>query len=134
MIGKVIYGRLTTDAAVTGICGLNIFPDIAPQNVQYPFMVYTIINSLPVDFKDGQSNLEEITLQIDVYTNNYETTQTLANNVRNRLDRFVGTVNSISVQTIKYMSSDSQVYNADLNYVTSFISIKSKKVSGTEKT
>lgn len=115
MIGKVIYGRLTTDAAVTGICGLNIFPDIAPQNVQYPFMVYTIINSLPVDFKDGQSNLEEITLQIDVYTNNYETTQTLANNVRNRLDRFVGTVNSISVQTIKYMSSNSQVYNADLN-------------------
>ena len=115
MIGKVIYGRLTTDAAVTGICGLNIFPDIAPQNVQYPFMVYTIINSLPVDFKDAQSNLEEITLQIDVYTNNYETTQTLANNVRNRLDRFVGTVNSISVQTIKYMSSDSQVYYADLN-------------------
>jgi len=115
MIGKVIYGRLTTDAAVTGICGLNIFPDIAPQNVQYPFMVYTIVNSLPVDFKDGQSNLEDITLQIDVYTNNYETTQTLANNVRNRLDRFVGTVNSISVQTIKYMSSDSQVYNADLN-------------------
>ena len=115
MIGKVIYGRLTTDAAVTGICGLNIFPDIAPQNVQYPFMVYTIVNSLHVDFKDGQSNLEEITLQIDVYTNNYETTQTLANNVRNRLDRFVGTVNSISVQTIKYMSSDSQVYNADLN-------------------
>ena len=115
MIGKLIYGRLTTDAAVTGICGLNIFPDIAPQNVQYPFMVYTIVNSLPVDFKDGQSNLEEITLQIDVYTNNYETTQTLANNVRNRLDRFVGTVNSISVQTIKYMSSDSQVYNADLN-------------------
>jgi hypothetical protein len=115
MIGKVIYGRLTTDAAVTGICGLNIFPDIAPQNVQYPFMVYTIVNSLPVDFKDGQSNLEEITLQIDVYTNNYETTQTLANNVRNRLDRFVGTVNSISVQTIKYMNSDSQVYNADLN-------------------
>lgn len=115
MIGKVIYGRLTTDAAVTGICGLNIFPDIAPQNVQYPFMVYTIVNSLPVDFKDGQSNLEEITLQIDVYTNNYETTQTLANTVRNRLDRFVGTVNGISVQTIKYMSSDSQVYNADLN-------------------
>ena len=115
MIGKVIYGRLTTDTTITNICGLNIFPDIAPQNVQYPFMVYAIINSLPVDFKDGQSNLEEITIQIDVYTNNYETTQTLGNNVRNRLDRFVGTVNNISVQTIKYMSSSSQVYNADLN-------------------
>ena len=86
MIGKVIYGRLTTDAAVTGICGLSIYPDIAPQNVQYPFIVYTITNSIPVDYKDGQSNLEEINIQIDVYTNNYETTQTLANNVRNRLD------------------------------------------------
>ena len=83
--------------------------------MQYPFLIYTITNSIPVDYKDGKSNLEEINIQIDVYTNNYETTQTLANNVRNRLDRFVGTVNSISVQTIKYMSSDSQVYNADLN-------------------
>lgn len=115
MIGKVIYGRLSTDAAITGVCGTNIFPDIAPQNVQYPFMVYTIINSTPVDFKDGQSNLEEINVQIDVYTNNYETTQTLANNVRNRLDRFSGSVNGVSVQTITYISSDSQVYNADLN-------------------
>jgi hypothetical protein len=115
MIGKVIYGRLSTDVAVTGVCGLNIYPDIAPQNVQYPFIVYTIINSTPVDFKDGQSNLEEITLQLDVYTNNYETTQTLSNAVRNRLDRFSGTLNSVNIQTIKYMSSDSQVYNPDLN-------------------
>lgn len=115
MIGKVIYGRLSTDVAVTGVCGLNIYPDIAPQNVQYPFIVYTIINSTPVDFKDGQSNLEEINVQLDVYTNNYETTQTLSNAVRNRLDRFTGTLNSVNIQTIKYMSSDSQVYNADLN-------------------
>jgi len=115
MIGKVIYGRLSTDTAVTNICGLSIYPDIAPQNVQYPFIVYTITNSTPVDYKDGQSNLEEINLQIDIYTNNYDTTQTLANNVRNRLDRFVGTINGVSVQTINYVSSDSQVYNADLN-------------------
>lgn len=115
MIGKVIYGRLSTDTAVTNICGLSIYPDIAPQNVQYPFIVYTITNSTPVDYKDGQSNLEEINLQVDIYTNNYDTTQTLANNVRNRLDRFVGTLNGVSVQTINYVSSDSQVYNADLN-------------------
>jgi hypothetical protein len=115
MIGKVIYGRLSTDTTVTNICGLSIYPDIAPQNVQYPFIVYTITNSTPVDYKDGQSNLEEINLQVDIYTNNYDTTQTLANNVRNRLDRFVGTINNVSVQTINYVSSDSQVYNADLN-------------------
>ena len=115
MIGKVIYGRLSTDAAVTGVCGLRIYPDIAPQNVAYPFCVYTIINSIPVDFKDGQSNLEEVTFQIDVYTNNYDTTQSLSDSVRNRLDRFVGTVNNISVQTIKYMASNSQAYNPDLN-------------------
>ncbi|NBS62687.1 MAG: DUF3168 domain-containing protein, partial [Microbacteriaceae bacterium] len=115
MIGKVIYGRLTTDAAVTGVCGLRIYPDIAPQNVAYPFCIYTIINSIPVEYKDGQSNLEEVTIQVDVYSNNYDTTHNLSNSVRNRLDRFVGTVNNISVQTIKYMSSESQAYNADLN-------------------
>ena len=68
MIGKVIYGRLSTDTAITNICGLSIYPDIAPQNVQYPFIVYTITNSTPVDYKDGQSNLEEINLQVDIYT------------------------------------------------------------------
>jgi glutamate-1-semialdehyde aminotransferase len=115
MIGKLIYGRLSTASNITAIIGTNIYPDITPQNVDYPFIVYSTINSNPVDFKDGQSNLEEIDLQIDVYTQNYDTTQNLANLIRNRLDRFVGTVEGVEVQTINYVSSDSQVYNADLN-------------------
>jgi len=115
MIGKLIYARLSTASNITAIISTNIYPDITPQNVDYPFIVYSIIDSNPVDFKDGQSNLEEIDLQIDVYTQNYDTTQNLANLIRNRLDRFVGTVEGVEVQSIKYMSSDSQVYNADLN-------------------
>ena len=115
MIGKLIYSRLSTDGSITAYIGTKIYPDITPQNVQYPFVVYTITNSLPVDYKDGQSNLEEITLQVDVYTQSYDDTQDLANLIRNRLDRFTGTVEGIDVQTIKYMSSDSQVYNAELS-------------------
>jgi hypothetical protein len=115
MIGKLIYSRLSTDGSITAYVGTKIYPDITPQNVQYPFVVYTIVNSLPVDFKDGQSNLEEITLQIDVYTQSYDDTQDLANLIRNRLDRFTGIVEGIDVQTIKYMSSDSQVFNAELS-------------------
>ena len=115
MIGKLIYSRLSTDGSITAYVGTKIYPDITPQNVQYPFVVYTIVNSLPVDFKDGQSNLEEITLQIDVYTQSYDDTQDLVNLIRNRLDRFTGTAEGIDVQTIKYMSSDSQVFNAELS-------------------
>jgi hypothetical protein len=115
MIGKLIYSRLSTDGSITDYVATKIYPDITPQNVQYPFVVYTIVNSLPVDFKDGQSNLEEITLQIDVYTQSYDDTQDLANLIRNRLDRFTGTVEGIDVQTIKYMSSDSQLFNAELS-------------------
>jgi len=115
MIGKLIYGRLSTASTITAIIGTNIYPDITPQNVDYPFIVYTIIDSNPVDFKDGQSNLEEIDLQIDVYTQNYDTTQNLANLIRNRLDRFVGTVEGVSVQTIKYIRQSSEVFNAELS-------------------
>jgi hypothetical protein len=115
MIGKLIYSRLSTDVSITAYIGTKIYPDITPQNVQYPFVVYTITNSLPVDYKDGQSNLEEITLQIDVYTQSYDDTQDLANLIRNRLDRFTGTVEGVEVQTIKYVSSDSQVFNAELS-------------------
>ena len=115
MIGKLIYSRLSTDGSITAYIGTKIYPDITPQNVQYPFVVYTITNSLPVDYKDGQSNLEEITLQLDVYTQSYDDTQDLANLIRTRLDRFTGTLESVEVQTIKYVSSDSQVFNAELS-------------------
>lgn len=115
MIGKLIYNRLSTEGAILAYVGTKIYPDIVPQNVQYPFVVYTIVNSLPVDFKDGQSNLEEITLQIDVYTQSYDDTQDLSNLIRNRLDRFVGIVEDIEVQSIKYMSATSQVFNAELS-------------------
>ena len=115
MIGKLIYSRLSTDGEILAYVGSKIYPDIVPQNVQYPFVVYTIVNSLPVDFKDGQSNLEEITLQVDVYTQNYDDTQILSNLIRNRLDRFVGIIESVEVQSIKYMSATSQVFNAELS-------------------
>jgi hypothetical protein len=115
MIGKLIYNRLSTDGAILAYVGSKIYPDIVPQNVQYPFVVYTITNSIPVDYKDGQSNLEEISLQVDVYTQNYDDTQDLANLIRNRLDRFVGIVEGVEVQSIKYTASDSQVYNAELS-------------------
>ncbi len=115
MIGKLIYSRLSTDGEILAYVGSKIYPDIVPQNVQYPFVVYTIVNSLPVDFKDGQSNLEEITLQVDVYTQNYDDTQILSNLIRNRLDRFVGIVEGVEVQSIKYMSATSQVFNAELS-------------------
>jgi NAD-dependent SIR2 family protein deacetylase len=115
MIGKLIYARLSTASNITAIISFNIYPDITPQNVDYPFIVYTITNSTPVDFKDGQSNLEEIDLQIDVYTQNYDTTQNLANLIRNRLDRFIGTLEGVEVQSIKYISSNSQVFNAELS-------------------
>jgi hypothetical protein len=115
MIGKLIYGRLSSASNITAIISTNIYPDITPQNVDYPFIVYSIIDSSPVDFKDGQSNLEEIDLQIDVYTQNYDTTQNLSNLIRNRLDRFVGTVEGVEVQSIKYVRQSSQVFNAELS-------------------
>lgn len=115
MIGKLIYARLSTASNITAIISTNIYPDITPQNVDYPFIVYSIIDSNPVDFKDGQSNLEEIDLQIDVYTQNYDTTQNLSNLIRNRLDRFVGTLEGVEVQTIKYVRQSSQVFNAELS-------------------
>jgi hypothetical protein len=115
MIGKLIYARLSTASNITAIISTNVYPDITPQNVDYPFIVYSIIDSNPVDFKDGQSNLEEIDLQIDVYTQNYDTTQNLSNLIRNRLDRFVGTVEGVEVQTIKYVRQSSQVFNAELS-------------------
>jgi len=115
MIGKFIYNRLVSDINVAAVVQTRIYPDIVPQDVQYPFVVYTIVNATPVNYKDGISNLEEIRVQIDVYTNDYDETDTLTNDIRNRFDRFSGTVEGVDITTVTYLSAETNRFEPDIN-------------------
>lgn len=48
MIGKLIVSRCASDTTITTLVGARIFPIIAPQNTDTPFLTYTVSDS-PAD-------------------------------------------------------------------------------------
>jgi len=102
-IGKAMYSILTTDATVAGLVSTKVYPNTVPKDVAFPFVVYTTINTTPADTKDGVSPLDEIQVQVDVYSTSYDTTTTLANACRGALDRYSGTVASQAIQRIRFV-------------------------------
>lgn len=87
-IGTAIHSLLSTDATFAGIMGSRIFPNTVPAKTSFPFTVYTIIGTNPTDDKDGVSPLDEVLIQLDIYSKSYDTAKEAATRSREVLDRY----------------------------------------------
>jgi len=113
-IGKAIYGLLSAASSVTNIVGSRIYPVSVPQFAEFPFVVYTTTDTEMSITKDGSSPLDVITVQIDMYANDFDTNTTLAGAIRSTLDFYTGTINGQSIQRITLMNNSDGDYNAEL--------------------
>ena len=113
-IGKAIYGLLSGQSAITNIVSTRIYPISVPQFADFPFVVYTTTDTEPTMTKDGSSPLDVITVQIDMYANDFDTNTTLAGAIRSTLDFYEGTVYGQAIQRITMLNSSDGDYNADL--------------------
>lgn len=109
-VGKVIYDKLSSDGPVSGLVSTRIYPDTVPQEATFPYIAYTVISTSPTDEKDGASQLDEVQVQIDIYSRAYGTTQDIATAARTALDRFSGTNNSVVVDKIIFQNEASGQY------------------------
>lgn len=105
-VGQIIYGRLSAVAGVTALVSTRIYPDIAPQNATFPYVVFQKLRTSPTDTKEGTSPLDKLLVQVDCYSNNYDNAHALAAAVRTALDRYAGTVNGHVIDKIIF-SNDS---------------------------
>lgn len=114
MIGAAIYGILSTANGVTSICSTRIYPDVAPQNAAYPFVIYTIEGTDPSDTKDGASKLDAVTFTVMSLADNYDTANSLAAQVRGALDaKARGTYSGIALQSIRFSDHRSGSVDVD---------------------
>lgn len=103
MPGKAIYTLLSTDADITAVVGNRIFPVIAKIDGRKPAIIYHTVGTRPTDFKDGPSDIDFITVQIDVYADDYGIASNLAELVRRRLDRYPhSTVSGVHLAGVSY--------------------------------
>jgi hypothetical protein len=113
MIGKAIYNLLSNDATVSGYVSNRIYPFMAIEQVVAPYIVYTQETLEPHNIKDGVSPLDVITYHVEVWHENPETVKVLADAVRDVLDRYSGTVQSLNIQSVKYNDEEFGYADAD---------------------
>lgn len=121
--GKAIYGILSANAGVTAICSTRIYPDVAAQGSEFPFVVYNITRLAASDTKSGVSTLDEERYDLNCVSSSYAQAIGLSEAVRGALDRYSGTVNGVNIQSVQFtdfetnFDDDNDVYVAVVEVV-----------------
>jgi len=101
-IGKAIFKILDDNSDVNALVSSRIYPMIARQGTDFPFIIYDVLSDEPTDYKEGVSSLDTTSIMVSVYSETYSQASDLAKKVRTALDRQSGTIAGIKVQSIKY--------------------------------
>ena len=102
MISQAIYNILTNDAPVFAVVGTKIFPNMATQRTDFPYIVYSVIGKVPTDSKDSGLGFDRYRIQVDCVDESYTDAETLASLVRTALDRKTGSYGSMVILQIVY--------------------------------
>jgi len=79
-ISQVIYERLKVTYP-------KCYPLIAPQETKFPYVLYAIASIAPSDSKD-RAEVDDYIYQVSVFSKTYAEMRTMAENVRQLLDRY----------------------------------------------
>ncbi len=85
MIQSDIYKILSEDSGVKAIVSLRIYPVEIPQDGSMPAVVYVINEITPIKSLDGESGLDNGTVEITCWAKDYKTAHSLASAVRSAL-------------------------------------------------
>jgi len=72
-------------AALAGVAGGRVFPNIAPNNVQKPYVVYARVSSAPENTLADGAPVDNTRLQVDCYDTTYGAAVGLAESVKSAL-------------------------------------------------
>lgn len=101
-VGAAIYNLLTTDAAVSALVGTRVFPELAVEGGNDPYIVYSVVSNTPVDTKD-KAPVDEAQIEVFSVANTYAKANDLADKVRAALSRKGKVVyDTVTVQSIQY--------------------------------
>lgn len=115
MIREAVYTILSGDSNVTGQVGTRIYPMNAPQNPQFPFVVFEISQD-PEYTKDGAASVIYTDLDIYIYcTGSPRTNDTIADVIKTALDQYSGTVAGHDIDNILWQDTRDTLWNPDLD-------------------
>ncbi|MEH6641398.1 DUF3168 domain-containing protein [Vreelandella glaciei] len=85
-----LFAVCAADAGVTALLGsgpVRLFPfGDAPENVAKPYAVYQVLNGLPENYLDEPPDVDDWSIQIDIYANNIPDVKGVLNALRRALE------------------------------------------------
>ena len=110
-VGLAIRALLLDDSDVTAITN-RIYPELAVEGADAPYIVYSVVSNSPSDAKDG-TPIDEAQVELFSVASTYSAANDLANKVRAALDRKSKTVSvsggAVTVQSIQYTNEVTEV-------------------------
>lgn len=116
MLAEALYDHLTAASGVSGIT-TRIYPQIVPQNVTPPMVIYQFISE-EVSLKfEGQSGYRQAVVQFDCYSSRYLEAVQLASAVESALVNFRGimgtTSPAVDVDHVRLETRSSDLFETD---------------------
>lgn len=102
MLEDALRTRLLADSAIANLINDRMFVNEAPQGVNKPYVVYTVISLMP---QYGTSCVyDEMTIQYSCFAEKYADARSVVNAIRNNIGRFSGAIGSFYVPKIRFHS------------------------------
>jgi len=110
-VGLAIRALLLDASDVTAITN-RIYPELAVEGADAPYIVYSVVSNSPSDAKDG-TPIDEAQVELFSVASTYSAANDLADKVRAALDRKSKTVSvsggAVTVQSIHYTNEVTEV-------------------------
>ena len=120
-VGLAIRGMMQDDATVSALVGIRVYPELAPEGVSMPYLVYSVVSNSPSDAKDG-TPIDEAQVELYSVASTYSAANDLADKVRAAMDRKSKTVSvaegDLVVQSCHYTNEVTEVSADRKTYVS----------------
>lgn len=113
-IEEELFNRITGDPTVSGLVGLRVFPVVLPDKVNMPAVTVNRIGTqrIPV-LVSGTLGLARASMQISVFSDDYEETMLVASGIRDALD---GTESTIIENQLDLYDREARLHYTNLDF------------------
>ena len=90
----------------------KIFPELAPPDIDAPYIVYSVVSNSPSETKNTNGDIDTASIEVYGFQDTYNKAVDLGVSVRAALDRKTGTYNTIEIQSTNYVNEQMDVNEA----------------------
>ena len=108
-----VYALLKNNAGVKALVNERVYPLVAPQNAQKPFIVYRVISGLKIQCMGGEIFRGDYRMQLDCYGLTYSSVKSIGQAVKSCL---VGFMSSSDIDMMDDYDDEAQLFKQIIDF------------------